>query len=261
MCGELKSESTFNSHELMANNHTVLFTASKRYFYSCEYCAVCTQRVASLGRWLIGTYDINSERVNILHRFQTGDRQRYSWSIRSVVGSRALMQSDSYYFLELPSNQLTRLSLDAEFAQNSRMQKESAPIPQLLDEEGTFLITQTVDKKITRNTIEYEYWVRHPDGKYQRLGIGDRVIHQADTAYLWNFETHRPLAYSLKTRTLRSVTERQDQTVALQQQNIPEPNIHVQYQMSPSARLHIGRRFGKDWNYKMSTVTAASLKW
>lgn len=253
-CGELESESTFDSRELMADHRTVLFTAHKRYFYSAEYCGTQTQQAASLGRWLLGTYDIYSNQVNILRRFQKGDRQ---WGIQSVAGSKVLMRSDSYFFLNFPSNQLIPVPLENEFVQKGLLREEVAPTPLLIDEEGNLLIIVLGDRT-TQNV--YEYWVRHNNGEYRRLDTSVRPIYRDGSVYWWSFATRRPLAYSLKTRTLRQITDKQYQGLS-QQKNSSEPNVYIQHPMHPNSRLEIGYRQGKEWRYERLPIAAEDLAW
>lgn len=262
-CGELKSESMFDSHALMSDRHTVLFTAHKRYSYLCEECNACRKWARSLNPWLIGTYDIYSHQVKILHHFPNSG---YSWTIESMSDSRALIWSDPYYFLDFSSNRLIPLPLKADLTQRGLSLEEVAPNLQLLDEEGTILILQPVAEKLRLNfnTSENEYWVRHPDGNYKRLGIGADAIYLDSSIYLWSYETRRPTAYSLKTRTFRPVTGKQydeQSQERLRREKASQPDIYVQSQMFPGSRLEIGYRHGKDWKYEMSPIAAEDLDW
>ncbi|MFQ4137826.1 hypothetical protein PGN35_016030 [Nodosilinea sp. PGN35] len=259
-CGELQSKATFGSHELMADQRTVLFAAEQEYFYSCEYCAECTQRVISKGSWAIGTYDIVSNQVNILQRFQNRDRTRQAWRIVSLAGSRALVQGNSYYLLNIPTRQLTPLPIEAELAQLSIAEQYPPSDPQLLDAAGTLLITLDVEEKQTLNTYEVQSWVRHGNGDYTRLGRHSGISQQQDSIYWWDLETRQPIAYSVTTQTLQPISEQQYQNV-LANATTPEPAVHIQPQLHPSAHFHIGRRQGNEWRYELSSITAADLGW
>lgn len=259
-CGELESRATFGSHKLLADQRTVLFAAEQEYFYLCEYCAECTQRVISKGSWAIGTYDIVSNQVNILQRLQNRDRTRQSWRIVSLAGSRALVQGDAYYFFDIPTRQLTPLPIDAELAKLRTTEPYPPSDPQLLDEAGTLLITLDVEEKRTLNTYEVESWVRHSNGNYTRLGRHSGMRQQEDNIYWWDAETRQRTVYSVKTQTLQPISEQQYQTV-LANDTTPEPAVHIQPQPHPSAHFHIGRRQGNEWRYDLSSITAEDLDW
>ncbi|WP_035987279.1 hypothetical protein [Leptolyngbya sp. KIOST-1] len=259
-CGKLESRATFGSHELMADQRTVLFAAEQEYFYSCEYCAECTQRVISRGSWAIGTYDIVSNQVDILQRFQNRDRTRQSWRIVSLAGSRALLWGDSYYFFDIPTRQLTPLPIEEELAELRTVEKYLPRDPQLLDEAGTLLVTLDVEEKQTLNTYEVESWVRHGNGDYTRLGRHSDIKQQGDNLYWWDLETRQPTTYSVKTQTLKPLSKQQYQA-ALANNTTSERTVHVQPQAHPSAHLHIGRRQGNEWRYELSSITAEDLDW
>ncbi|MBE9110618.1 hypothetical protein IQ273_14450 [Nodosilinea sp. LEGE 07298] len=259
-CGELKSRATFGSHKLLADQRTILFAAEQEYFYSCEYCAECTQRVISKGSWAIGTYDIVSNQVNILQHFQNRDRTRQAWRIVSLAGSRALVQGDTYYFFDIPTRQLTPLPIEAELAQLRTTEPYPPSDPQLLDEAGTLLVTLDVEEKRTLNTYEVESWVRHSNGDYTRLGRHSDMRQQGDNIYWWDLETRQPTVYSVKAQTLQTISKQQYQT-ALANATMPEPAVYIQPQAHPSAHLHIGRRQGNEWRYELSSITAEDLDW
>lgn len=270
LCGELHKEYLFDSAQMMPNGTHGLFTASKHNFYLCEYCGGdCNQYATNLDRWLIGTYNVRTNAINVLNRSEQSDPmlQTAVWRIQSIAGSRAFLIKgtrspnssnrqegsqplrEPYYWLNLGSGQLTLIPLRSELAVRNLLSSRY-PAPQLLDEAGTLLFS----------IGEFEYWVRHPNGDYQPLRNANLLHPLNNQIYYYRTDTRQFAAYHLNTRRFSQITPAQFEAIRSRQAVSPEFDLAGTSSHSV-ARLQLGRQQNGRWIYTPLPFESKDLDW
>lgn len=225
-------------------------------------------------RWLIGTYDLKSGQIKILHKLNKRGELSASYSDMSLLeikGDQVLITGladrqgykpkFSYGLLNINSGKLIQLPIEAEIVE----QKFSlGSAPRLLNEAGTLaLLTSELYKDGFESASDL--WIRRPNGEYNRM---DTVIHfygyRNNEVHFYSV-SNKYRIYNLKTRIYRQGTHHELRLLGDEKRN--EENERLKSLIgylgtcyeNGSNRLCIGRKQKEDWEYEILPITVKQL--
>ena len=160
---------------------------------------------------IIGSYDIASGKVRVLHRRDNGKRVVYEtndFRFREIVGSRALVGGNDVHFnwLDINTGAMTPLLLNEELMERGRDMGQI----HLVDEKGTLILNNPALGETINPTAPRELWVRRPNGEFERV-VQSPVVYGSygfKDNELYFYADRRCQIYNLESRTKRPCPNR-----------------------------------------------------
>lgn len=224
-------------------------------------------------RWLIGTYDMKSGKTKILHKVNTRDinASPSTLSLEEIQGNRVLLSGlfqhqgynskFSYGLLELNSNELIQLPIEAEVEQR----RFSMGYVHLLNEAGDLALLSDVLYRDGYEDVR-DLWIRRSTGEYNRIGtVLDFSGYQNDEIHFSSWQNKHTrtkyMIYNLKTRKYRQGTHRD--WITFNRTNTEEvdfsiPHLWTCYQNGVN-QLCITHKQKENWHYKVLPITVEQL--
>lgn len=258
-CERPKIRERFTHAMIHPDGQSGLFVFKREHYYPGEMgLLTATPDEYVVNVTIIGSYDIASGKVRMLHRRDNGGRvvpETSDFRFRQIVGSRALVGGNDAHFnwLDISSGTMTPLHLNEELAQRGR----DRGWVYLVDEKGTLILDNTALGETMNYTAARELWVRWSNGEYERVAqipAGSGMSYGLKDHELYFYADRRCQTYNLESRTKRECANRDMPRMSR------DLTIDFLADDHGSPQPTIGRKVGGEWIREEARIDTSALR-
>ena len=257
-CEPPKVREKFTNARINPDGKSGLFAFKREHYYPGKMgLLTSTPDEYVVNVTIIGSYDIVSGKVRVLHRRDNGSQYvGDDFGIIQIFGSRALISgNDAHYnWLDTNTGAMNPLHLTEELAERNR----EVGHRYLVDEKGTLILDNTALGQALNYSASRQLWVRRPNGEYEMIverPAGGAASHGFRDNELYFYADRKCQIYNLDTRTKR-LCERQNDMPRMS----PEVTIDFQTDMHGSPQPTIGRNVGGKWIREEVRIDTSQLR-
>ena len=257
-CEPPKVRESFTSARINPDGKSGLFVFKREHYYPGKMgLLTSTPDEYVVNVTIIGSYDIASGKVRVLHRRDNGTQYvGEDFGIIQIFGNRALVTGNDphYNFLDINTGAMTPLHLTEELTARNR----EVGHRYLVDEKGTLVLDNTALGDAFNYSASRQLWVRRPNGEYEMIAerppnSGASYGFRDNEAYFYADKKCR--IYNLDTRTKRLCEKQSDMP-----RMSPELTIDFLTDMHGSPQPTIGRNVGGKWTREEARIDTSELR-
>ena len=260
-CEPARVRESFTDARLSPDGRTGLFVFKRERYYPG------TMGILGAGRpdryvvneTVIGSYDMATAAVRVLHRRDNKDRyvnETADFRVVQIFGPRALVwgNDDRQYWLDIKTGALDVVPFRQELEARGR---EVGQI-HLVDERGTLVFANKALGEAMNYSAPQELWLRRPGGEYERVAeilSGSNYGFKDNELYYYSPRGRTYLIYNLSSRTTRPFAGRDVPPLGRYDLAI---GLHVADHGSPQPM--IGRKVDGRWTYEEAKIDTSELR-